>query len=114
MLTTSKDLLYLVLAFCILWITIFFCWLLYYFISIIGGVRKIVKSVESKIEKIDRLIDMFKDKIEHSTNYLMIMVESVGKLVDYFKNKKKEFGEEEEEELKKQKKSARKIKVKEE
>ncbi|HPI67139.1 MAG TPA: hypothetical protein PKZ16_01155 [bacterium] len=111
MLATSKDLLYLVLAFCVLWVTVFFCWLLYYFISIVGGMRKIVKSVESKIEKIDRLIDLFKDKIENSTNYLFMMVESVGKLMDYLKNKKKEFMEEDEEEIKKQKKNTKKAKT---
>lgn len=115
MFDTSKDILYLVLAFCILWLTIFMCWLLYYFISIVGGVRKIVKSLADKIEKIDRLIETLKDKIEHSTSYLMIIMESVSKLMDYFKNKKNDWMDNNDEpEEKPIKKSAKKIKAREE
>jgi len=114
MLATSKDLLYLVLAFCILWITVFCCWLLYYFISIVGGIKKIVKNIENKIEKIDSLIDLFRDKIENSTNYLLMMVESVGKLMTYLKDKKKEFMDEDDEEIKKPKRGTRKTKIMEE
>jgi len=88
MFDTSKDILYLVIAFCVLWFTVFICWLLYYFISIVGKVRKIIKSVEDKIEKIDGLIDLLKDKIEHSAAYLGLIVNGVGKLVEYFKDKK--------------------------
>ena len=88
MLETSKDLLYLVIAFCILWITVFFCWLLYYFISIIGSVRGVIKSVKEKLEKVDELINLIKDKVEHSTTYLGVIVNGVGKIIDYIKDKK--------------------------
>ena len=88
MLETSKDLLYLVIAFCVLWFTIFICWLLFYVISIIGKLRKIVKDIQDKIEKIDELINLVKDKIEHSATYLGLIVEGVGKMVEYFKDKK--------------------------
>ncbi len=94
MLETSKDLLYVVIAFCILWITVFICWLLYYFISIIGNVRGIVKSVKEKIDKVDELLNLVKEKVEHSATYLALMVEGVGKLIDYLKERKSK-GEEE-------------------
>lgn len=88
MFETSKDLLYIVIAFCILWITVFICWLLYYFISIIGNVRSVIKSVKEKLEKVDELINLVKEKVEHSATYLGVIVEGVGKIIDYVKEKK--------------------------
>ncbi len=88
MFETSKDILYLVIAFCILWFTVFVCWLLFYFISIIGNVRKIAKSIHEKLEKVDEIINLVKSKVENSATHLAILVEGVGKLVDYFKDKK--------------------------
>ncbi len=88
MFETSKDILYLVIAFCILWFTAFVCWLLFYFISIISSTRKIVKSAHDKLEKVDEIINLVKDKVGNSATHLAILVEGVGKLVDYFKTKK--------------------------
>ncbi len=88
MLETSKDLLYIVIAFCILWVTVFICWLLYYFISIIAGVRSVVKSAHEKLEKVDELINLIKDKVEHSATYLGVIVEGVGKIIDFLKERK--------------------------
>ncbi|HPA25990.1 MAG TPA: hypothetical protein PLK76_04510 [bacterium] len=88
MLNTSKDLLFVVLSICIIWLTVFMCWLLYYFISIIGGVKKIIKNLEDKIEKIDNLLSLIKEKIEHSTSYLTLMVDGISKIVNYAKDKK--------------------------
>ena len=93
MLETSKDLLYIVIAFCILWLTAFICWLLYYMISIIGNVRKVVKTVQDKVEKVEEVIELVKKKIESSATYLGLIVEGVGKLVDYFKTKQTSAGQ---------------------
>ena len=88
MFETSKDILYLVIAFCVLWLTVFMCWLLFYFISIISNARKVAKSIHEKLEKVDEIINLVKGKVENSATHLAILVEGVGKLVDYFKNKK--------------------------
>ena len=88
MFETSKDILYLVIAFCVLWLTVFICWLLWQFISIISKVRRLVKSIQDKVEKIEGIIDLLKDKIEHSATYLGLIVEGVSKIVEHFKGKK--------------------------
>ncbi len=88
MFETSKDILYLVIAFCVLWLTAFMCWLLFYFISIMSNSRKVIKSIHEKLEKVDEIINLVKNKVENSATHLAILVEGVGKLVDYFKNKK--------------------------
>jgi len=119
MLNTSKDILYLVLSFCILWITVFICWLLYYFISTVGGVRKIVKGVEDKVAKVDALLNLVKEKVEHSATYLGLLVEGIAKVVGYLKDKKNNWrnnddleDNEDEAEEKPKKKFGKKIKVK--
>lgn len=88
MFESSKDILYYVIAFCVLWFTIFICWLLFQFISIMSKMRRLVKSIQEKVEKVDEIINLVKDKIEHSATYLGVIVEGVGKLVSYFKEKK--------------------------
>lgn len=88
MLETSKDLLYIVLSICIIWLTVFICWLLYYLITIVGGLRKIIKNTEDKIEKIDALLNLIKNKIENSASYLTLMVDGIAKIVSYVKDKK--------------------------
>ena len=117
MLDTSKDLLYLVISFCLIWITVFICWLLYYFIAIIGGVKKIIKGVEDKIEKVDALLNLVKEKGEHSATYLGLLVEGIAKVVGYLKDKKNNWQDQDDEdkpEEKPKKKSGKKVKVVEE
>ena len=88
MLETSKDLLYIIIAFCILWQTIFMCWLLYYFIMIFKNVHQTVGSLKKKFEMIDEILKNLKEKIDHSATYLGLLVEGVSKLVEYLKDKK--------------------------
>ncbi len=88
MLDSSKDILNFVIAFCVLGFTVFICWLLFYFISIIGNVRKVIKIIQDKIEKVDELIDLLREKIEHSATYLGLIVEGVTKITEYFKSRK--------------------------
>ena len=52
---TSKDLLYVVLAFCVLWLTVFLSWLLYYVIAIVRDAESLIKQVKGAVEKVDSL-----------------------------------------------------------
>ncbi|MFH0853873.1 MAG: hypothetical protein V1891_00035 [bacterium] len=78
---TTKDIMFLVIAFCILLFTVFFAWLLYYFIAIIGDVRKITKSVEEKVEKVGKIIDMVKEKLDSSTTQFALLVGAVKEII---------------------------------
>ena len=49
MLETSKDFLFIVLAFCILWVTIFISWILFYVIKIFRNSSKAVEMVQEAI-----------------------------------------------------------------
>lgn len=63
-LESSKDILNLVLAFCALWFTAFVCWLLWYVISLLRDVTKVVDEIHEKIGAIDRAVHAAKDKAE--------------------------------------------------
>lgn len=83
----SKDLLYVVLAFCVLLFTVFSVWVIYYLAMIMRQAFKIVKETREKINKVDEVLKALKEKIEHSASYLVLIGEGVKKLVEMIKNK---------------------------
>ncbi len=87
MLETSKDLLLVVLAFCILWFTVFVCWGLYYFIAILRNFSKVTSSIREKLETVDKILKLVKEKLEKGSNQVAIIADSVIKLVGFFMEK---------------------------
>ena len=82
MFETSKDLLFLVIAFCILWLTIFTCWALYYVAQILKGLK----------EKSDRIDDVsfksIKNKVESFPALFAVFSEGARQVISYLKEKK--------------------------
>ena len=89
MLETSKDLLYVVIAFAILWVTVFFCWALYYVISMLRNVSKMAISIREKLELVDKILKLVKDKLEKGSNHMALLSDSAIKLVGFFIDKQK-------------------------
>jgi len=89
MFETSKDLLYIILAFCILWFTAFICWALYYIISVMRSVAKITDSAKKKMEMIDDILKLVKDKLDKGSNHMSILADSAIKLVGFVMEKQK-------------------------
>ncbi len=112
MLETSKDFLFIILAFCILWITIFVSWILYYIIRIFKNTSNVISKVQETVEKLDEVIDRFKNKVEKSTSGLMILGELAKQGMDFMEKRKggKEGEVEEEVKPKKRKKIIRRKK----
>lgn len=88
MFETSKDLLLIVLAFCILWFTIFVCWAIYYFAQILRQLNKTLKSLSSVIEKASGLIDFIKDKVDITSNVMTLVVTGIKEGIGYLQEKK--------------------------
>lgn len=84
MFQTTQDLLFIILAFCILTVTVFLVWLLYYGIRIMRDISRVVKGVEDKVEKVGKIIDTAKEKIDHSAGHFILMVETIKELVKFF------------------------------
>ncbi len=87
MFETSQDLLNIFKAVAILGVAIFACWAIYYFTMILRQGFKIIKEMRQRIHKIDEVIKTFKEKIEHSTSYLLLIGEGVKKLVEVIKER---------------------------
>jgi predicted PurR-regulated permease PerM len=88
MIETSKDFLYIVLAFSVLWLTIFLSWVLYYVIVILKQINQIVQNFREKIERISQTMEKIKEKFECTSAYLGIIVKAVEKMVGFVTEKK--------------------------
>lgn len=62
---TSKDFLFVILALCILWFTVFLCWLLYQAGRVLKNANQIIESVTSKLELINDAVQYMKGKMDH-------------------------------------------------
>ncbi|MFW0837661.1 MAG: hypothetical protein ACKKL5_01545 [Candidatus Komeilibacteria bacterium] len=89
MLETSKDLLNIVIAFCILWFTVFICWFIYYVVNIMRRVSDTMDQVAKMSASINDFFGAAKLKMEQATSYLPLLFEGVEHLTSYFKGKNK-------------------------
>jgi hypothetical protein len=84
---TSHDILNLVIAFCLLWLTVFFAWMIYYFAMIAKQIYQMTKEMRLRIQKIDEAAKAFKEKLDHSSAYFVLIGEGIKKLVDMLREK---------------------------
>lgn len=89
---SSQDLLNIVLALCVFMFTVFLCWSIYYFARIMQQAFRMIKEMRERINKIDEAVKAFKEKIEHSTSYLMLIGEGMKKLVEVIQEKSESWG----------------------
>ncbi|PKL72470.1 hypothetical protein CVV26_01430 [Candidatus Kuenenbacteria bacterium HGW-Kuenenbacteria-1] len=90
MIQTSQDLLFIVLAFCALWITILLCWGLFYFIAMLRDTYKITKNVNRKIEAFGELIEALKNRVTSMGAFLTLFSHGFSALIDHIKEKKEQ------------------------
>ena len=87
MIETSKDILNIVIAVSVASLTFFVCWAIYYFAMILRQGFKIFKEMRGRLHKVDEALNAFKEKIEHSSSYLLLIGEGVKKLVEVIKDR---------------------------
>jgi len=63
-LESSKDILYLVIAFCILWVTVFLCWMFYYTARILRNASQIIEEFRLKLQNLTEAINHVRNKVE--------------------------------------------------
>lgn len=88
-LENTKDLLYLVLSFCVLGLTVFLCWLLYYLIDLFRQVHSVTKGVESIVGKVESVVDLVKNKVEQSAGYIGVAGEVIRQVIGFVKERRK-------------------------
>lgn len=86
MLETSKDILNIAIAASVLSLAGFSSWAVYYLARILQQGFKAAKEMRDRVNKLDELIKTIKEKVEHSTSYLLLIGEGVKKLVELGKS----------------------------
>ena len=101
MLENSKDLLYIVLSFSALWLTVFLCWLIYYLVSILRNANEMTEELRERFRGIEEAMRSIRDRMEHATSTFSFVAEGVTKLIQFFVSKRQMAGEKPVEEKKK-------------
>ncbi len=80
--SNSQDILFLVLAFCALWLTAFLVWFLYYGVMSVRQIYQAISQIKARIEAIDEVISLVREKLSGGFSYLSLIVAGVRKMVD--------------------------------
>ncbi len=83
MLGTSQDILNLVKTVSIFVISALIAWILFYLAMIMHNLFKLTKEIREQLKKIDELVSLTKEKIEHSATYLLLIGEGVKKIAEF-------------------------------
>ncbi len=79
---TSQDLLLIVLSLCILWFTVFLCWLLYQAGRVLRNANRIIENVTAKLELIVDAVHFIKERMEGLSSSMGMIGGMVGKMVE--------------------------------
>ena len=85
---TSKDILYLVISFCVLWVTVFLCWMFYYVTRILKNANQIVEEFRMRLQILTDTINYIRGKVEHISGLMTLATDGVGGLVKRVVTKK--------------------------
>ncbi len=90
----SKDILFFVLAFCVLWFTLFVSWLIWQVAMILKNVNDTVSDAREKLGLIEKAIVGVREKFEHMSGMVGIVGKGIERVVEYAMEKKRAKGKE--------------------
>lgn len=90
MFETSSDVLNLVLSACIIALTFFLCWGIYYFVVAVQKWYRITKKVEAGVDEVEQIIFTVKEKLHGSATYLFTAGEALKKVFEFIQDKRAE------------------------
>ncbi len=79
--SNSQDIFFLVLALCVLWLTVLSAWLLYHIISIARHLNQTAKNIKQKMQSLEGVMTLFKNKFTNSTTYITLIASAIAKLI---------------------------------
>ena len=88
MLESSKDILWIALAFAILWVGIFVGWGAFYLAMMLRDFYKITSGVRKKLELVDDILKSIREKTA-KTAAIMPIIKGAGKIVEHIMDKRK-------------------------
>lgn len=81
MFDTSKDILYLVISFCVLWTTVFLCWMFYYVMRLLRNANQITEEFRVRLQALTEAINYVRGKVEHMSGLMTVITDGAGGLV---------------------------------
>jgi len=83
-LENSRDILNLVSAFAVVWLTVFLCWLLYYLVMLSITACSAVKEIRDRVRAVEEGIKVIRERFEQAISSLSFISDGVIKLIKYF------------------------------
>lgn len=81
MIETSKDILYIVISFCVLWATVFLCWMFYYAGKILKNTSQIIEEFRVRLQALADAIGYIQEKVEYLSLAMSTVFKGVGETV---------------------------------
>ncbi len=88
MIESSQDILNLVIAFCVLWVTVFLCWMFYYVARILKNANQIVEEFRTRLQMLTETVDYLRGRVENIHNILSVATGGVAEAVKGMVSKK--------------------------
>jgi hypothetical protein len=86
--SSSKDILFIVIAFAVLWLAIFLSWALYYLIGILKDARDTVNGIKKASDAIESAACHVKDKLGAFMNIASVGIDGVKMFMEKMSEKK--------------------------
>ncbi len=84
MFETSQDILYLVISFCVLWTTVFLCWVFYYVARLLRNANQIVEEFRVRLQALTEAINYIRGKVEHMSGLMTLFTDGAAGLAKKF------------------------------
>ena len=81
MFADSKDILYLVISFCVVWVTFFLCWMFYYLMRLLRNANQIVEEFRVRLQALTEAINYIRGKVEHMSGLLTLVTDGASGLL---------------------------------
>ena len=111
-LESSRDILNIVLAFCVLWFTAFLCWALYYVISLLRDASHTVSDIRDRLHAIDDAVRGVRSHFETAVGSFGAVATGLKMVMSFIESRKEKVRSKVRETAQDLKKKASKIKKK--
>lgn len=88
MFTNSKDILFLVISFCVLWVTFFLCWMFYYVMRLLRNVNQVVEEFRVRLQTLLETVNHIRSKVDSLSNIISLITDGAGGLAKKIITKK--------------------------
>lgn len=88
MFENSKDILYLVISFCVLWVTFFICWMFYYLMRLLRNANEIIEEFRVRLQTLLDTVNHIRSKVESLSNIMTLFSSGAGGLAKKIMTKK--------------------------